>query len=76
MDVVVQGAHVVGVALDYGLQRRHDLLRALLRRAIHMPQPPGMQPHPGLGEQRGRIKIVRILVHDTAHGVPVIPGGL
>src|SRR6266699_6386538 len=45
VNVIVDSAHVIGVAFDHGFERGNDLVRARLGRAIWMPQAPGVKIH-------------------------------
>ena len=71
MNVVVDGAHVVGLALQHRLQRGDDFFRAAFRRAIRMPKAPRVKVHAGFSKERGSIKIVRKLLHQVTHGVAI-----
>ena len=76
MDVIVVGAHVVGIALEHGFQSCNNLFRASLRRAIVMPKLPGMQVHASFREERCRIQIVGIVLHQITHRIAIIFCGL
>ena len=62
---------MVGIAADHGLERGDDFLRAGFRRAIWMPQAPGMEVHARLREKRGGVEVVGILLDHFAHRVMV-----
>ncbi len=63
---------MIGIAFNHRFQGRDDLLRAFLGRPVTMPQSPRMEVHPRFREQRRRIKIVGMLLHDFPHRVTVI----
>jgi hypothetical protein len=71
MNVVVNRAHVVGIALDHGFERGDDFFSAGFRSSVAMPQAPGVQVHAGFREQRSGIEIVRKVLRDFAHGVVI-----
>ena len=71
VNVVVDGAQMIGIAPHDGLQRGYDLLGAGFGRAVRMPQSPGMQVHPRLREQRCCIEVVGKLLRNFAHGVVI-----
>ena len=74
VNVVVDRAQVIGIALDHALERAHNLFGASNGRSVLIPQSPGMQVHAGLGEQRCSIEIIGELVRHLAHGVVIILG--
>ena len=76
VNVVMERAEMVGIALDHRLQGRDNLLRALLGRPVTMPQTPRMKVHPRFREQRRRIKIVGVVLYHFPHGVAIIFGSL
>ena len=71
MNVVMDCAHVVGIALDHRLQRGHDFFGAGCRAPVQMPQTPRVQIHAGLREQGGRIQIVGKVLDHFAHGIVI-----
>ena len=74
VNVVVDRAQVIGIALDHALERADDFFRACDRRSVLIPQSPGMQVHAGLGEKSCCVEIVGELVRHLAHGVVIILG--
>ena len=75
VDVVVQGAHVRGQALQYPLQSRDNLIRPLGGRPVGRPELPGMQVHQGLSVQRLHVEILRKALGDPAHRPRVVGEG-
>src|SRR5437879_12060402 len=72
MNVIVNRAEVIGLTANHRLQRGDNFLRALFRRAVRAPEPPGMQVHSGFGEQRGGVEIVGETLYDVAHGIAIL----
>src|SRR5213080_5336544 len=72
MDVIVNRDEMIGFAANYRLQRRDNFLRALFRCAVWTPEPPGVQVHSGLGEQRSGIEIVGETLYHVAHGIAIL----
>ena len=75
MDVIVDRAQMVGVALHDRFERRYDFLGPGLGRAILMPQSPGMKIHPRLGKKRGRVRVIGKFGRNLPHSVVIILGG-
>jgi hypothetical protein len=76
VNVVMERTQMVRIAFHHRFQSCDNLLRAVLRRPVTMPQSPRMQVHPRLREQRRRIQIVGIVLHHLAHRVPIFFRGL
>jgi hypothetical protein len=72
MDVIVDRAQMIRIALYHRLQRGHDFIRTDLRRAINVPQAPGMQIHASFGKERGSVQVVREFVDDLPHRIAII----
>ena len=72
VDVVVDGAGMVGLAPQHVFQRREDLGRAPLGpRAGRLPVIPGRQVHQGFDMQQRDLRIVRIARCRLAHGLRI-----
>lgn len=76
VNVVVDGAHVVGIAFEHRFERSHNLFRAGFPGSVLVPQAPGVQIHTGFGEQRGRIQVIGKFRRHSAHGIVISLGRL
>ena len=74
VHVVVVGARVERIALQHRLEHGGDLLGALGRRAVRLPELPWMEVHRALGVERRRVEVIGIAADDLAHGVLVVGG--
>ena len=72
VNVIVNGAEMIGLAANHGLERGDNFLRAFFRRAVGAPESPGMEVHSGFGEERGGIEIVGEALHHVAHGIAIL----
>ncbi len=72
VDVEVVRAGVVRVPSHHRLEHRDELLRSRRRLAVGGPELPRPQHHQALSEHRGEVEVVRILLHQVAHGVAVV----
>ena len=71
MQVVVAGPRVIGVPREDGLERGDDLVGALLRSPIRLPQIPGPQIHQRFRKQRSRIRVLGELLRHQSHGLRI-----
>lgn len=76
VDVIVDRAHVVGVATNDRFESRDDLFGAFFGRAVGAPEAPGVNVHGSFGEEGGGVEIVGIFFGEFAHGVAIVAGGL
>ncbi len=71
VDVEVVGARVHRIRRKDPLEGDHDLLGAGLGRALGRPQAPRAKVHERVGQERGRVEIVRIPPRHVAHGIRI-----
>ena len=76
VNVIVDSAHVIGVAFDHGFECGNDLFRARLGRAIGMPQAPGVKIHARFGEESSGVEVIREFLCNFAHGIVISLGSL
>src|SRR5579862_5895308 len=76
VDVIVDGAHVIGVAANDRLESGDDFFGAFFGSAVSVPEAPGVDVHACFGEESGGVGVVGIFLRKFAHGVAIVAGGL
>ena len=71
MNVIVDGAHVVGIAAHDRFQCGNDLRRSFRRRAIGVMQLPWVDVHARFGKQSCSVEVVGIFSAELPHGIAV-----
>ncbi len=71
VDVEMIGSGVRRIRREDTLEGDHDLLGARLGRTLRCPQAPRAEIHERVGQERGRVEVVRELPRDIAHGIRV-----
>ena len=74
VDVIVIRAEVARVAAQDAFERRDDLLGALRRLPLRVPELPRVQIHEALGVERGGVEVIGMSGRDVVHGARIVDG--